>query len=91
LGQGFSVSMLSTVIPFSLEFLILKRMSPGAYGVLCSADPAVAALVGMVVLHQRLSLREWMALAVVSIATAGVMSHSRDRRQGREAAVRAES
>ena len=72
LAKGFAVSMLSTLIPFSLEFLVLKRMSPRTFGILVSAEPAVAALIGMVVLHEYLGAREWVALVLVSVAALGV-------------------
>src|SRR5579871_1795041 len=71
-ARGFAVAMLSTTIPFSLEFLVLKKMSPRTFGVLLSAEPAVAALIGLVVLQERLGVREWLSLLLVSIATLGV-------------------
>jgi inner membrane transporter RhtA len=74
LAKGLCVSMLSTLIPLSLEFLVLKRMSPRTFGILVSADPAVAAFIGVVVLHEHLGLRGWVALALVSAAALGVMS-----------------
>lgn len=74
LVSGFWVSVLSTIIPFSLEFLALKRMSPRTFGILISGEPSVAALVGVVMLHEQLGFRAWAALAFVSIAMLGVMS-----------------
>ncbi|HEV2963226.1 MAG TPA: EamA family transporter [Candidatus Angelobacter sp.] len=76
LAKGFAVSILSTLIPFSLEFLVLKRMSPRTFGILVSAEPAVAALIGMIVLHEYLGVREWMALVLVSVAALGVTYQS---------------
>jgi len=76
LASGFCVSMLSTMIPLSLEFFALKRMSPRTFGILLSADPSVAALIGFVVLHEHLALREWAAVGLVSAATLGVMSQN---------------
>src|SRR5579872_190396 len=76
LMNGFWVSMLSTMMPLSLEFFALKRMTPRTFGILVSADPSVAALIGVIVLHEHLSARTWAALVLVSIATLGVMSQS---------------
>ncbi|HLJ25998.1 MAG TPA: EamA family transporter [Candidatus Angelobacter sp.] len=76
LMNGFWVSMLSTMMPLSLEFFALKRMTPRTFGILVSADPSVAALIGVIVLHEHLSARAWAALVLVSIATLGVMSQS---------------
>lgn len=74
LASGFGVSLLATMIPFSLEFLTLKRMSTRTFGVLMSAEPSTAALIGLAVLHEHLALRAWAALALVTIATVGVVS-----------------
>ena len=86
LAKGFCISMLSTMMPLSLEFLVLKRMSPRTFGILVSADPAVAALIGMVVLHEHLGLRGWVALALVSAAALGVMSQE-EKSQSSERSV----
>lgn len=72
LTKGFAVSMLSTLIPLSLEFMVLKRMSPRTFGILVSVEPAVAALIGMVMLHEYLGARAWVALVLVSVAALGV-------------------
>jgi inner membrane transporter RhtA len=81
MAKGFAVSMLSTMIPFSLEFLVLKRMSPRTFGILVSAEPAVAALIGLVILHEHLGVREWVALVLVSVAALGVTSQREGRRE----------
>lgn len=73
LASGLLVSVLSTMIPFSLEFLALKRMSSRTFGILVSLDPSVAALIGLLMLHEHLALRAWAALTLVSVATLGVM------------------
>lgn len=74
LGRGVAVALLSTFIPFSLEFLALKRMSARIFGILVSADPAVAALVGLTVLHEHLRGRDWLALGLVTFAGIGAMA-----------------
>lgn len=68
---GAGVALLSTVIPFSLEHAALKRMPAHVFGVLMSAEPAIAALIGVLVLGEALGLHGLLALACVSIATAG--------------------
>jgi len=69
---GFLVASLSTAIPFTLEFEALKRLSATSYGVLVSTEPAVAALVGAVVLDELIGLRGLLAVACVVIAALGV-------------------
>jgi inner membrane transporter RhtA len=68
---GFGVAVLGSVIPFSLEHTALKRLPAQAFGVLMSVEPAVAALVGAIVLHEALGLRGLLALAAVTLAALG--------------------
>ncbi|WFN91212.1 DMT family transporter [Gordonia sp. PS3] len=67
------VAVLTSVIPYALEFTALKRMSTRVFGVLSSLGPAVAALAGFVVLDQSLDSRQLVAIALVVTASAGVV------------------
>ena len=69
---GFGVAVLSTTIPFTLEFQALKRLSAQAYGVLISLEPAVAALVGAILLSERIGTQGMIAIACVVIAAIGI-------------------
>jgi inner membrane transporter RhtA len=68
---GAGVAILSSVLPYSLELVALRRVTARGFGVLLSMDPAVAAVVGFGVLGQRLTPRELMALILVSVANLG--------------------
>jgi inner membrane transporter RhtA len=70
--KGVVVAMLSTTIPFSLEFLALKRIPPRTFGILMAAEPAIAALAGLLLLSEQPPLRALVALVLVSAATIGV-------------------
>jgi inner membrane transporter RhtA len=72
LGIGVAVAVLSSVIPYTLELEALRRMPSNVFGVLMSLEPAVAALAGFVVLGQRLSARDLVAIALVIAASVGV-------------------
>jgi inner membrane transporter RhtA len=72
---GAAVALLSTIIPFSLEHTALKRLPARTFGVLMSAEPAIAALVGFLLLGEGLGLRGMLALACVSSATIGSARH----------------
>ncbi len=69
---GFGVALLSTTIPFTLEFEALKRMSKRTYGVLVSVEPAVAALVGALLLGERIGIQGMIAVTCVVIAAIGI-------------------
>lgn len=71
LGIGAAVALLSSVIPYSFELFALRRVTPRAFGILLSMDPAFAAVVGLIVLGQHLDATELVALALVVLANAG--------------------
>ena len=68
---GFGVAMLSSAIPFSLELEALRKLPARVFGVLMSLEPAVAALLGFVVLGERLGTRSLAAIVLVTVAAAG--------------------
>ena len=71
LGVGLVVAILSTAIPFSLEFAALRRLPSQVFGILMSLEPAVGAAAGFLFLSQHLSLRDLLAILLVMVASAG--------------------
>jgi inner membrane transporter RhtA len=71
LAVGLTVAVLSSVVPYSVELIALRRVTPRAFGVMLSLDPAVATAAGLLLLSQHLTAREWMALALVVAANLG--------------------
>ena len=71
LGTGVAIGLLSSIIPYSLELETLRRVPAKVFGIWMSLEPAVAALVGLVMLSQSLSLAEWGAIGCVTVASAG--------------------
>ncbi len=71
LGTGVAIGLLSSIIPYSLELEALRRIPAKVFGIWMSVEPAVAALVGLVMLGQSLSLAEWAAIGCVTVASAG--------------------
>lgn len=67
------VAVLTSAIPYALEFTALKRMSTRVFGVLSSLGPAVAALAGFVVLRQAIDALQLLAIGLVVAASAGVV------------------
>jgi inner membrane transporter RhtA len=66
------VAVLGTVLPYSLEYIVLKRMAPRVFGVLMSIEPAIAALVGFIFLSEHLNLQSAIAILLVTFASAGI-------------------
>ena len=77
LAIGLGVAILSSAIPYSLEFEALRRLPAGVFGVLMSLEPAMAALAGFVVLGEVLDARELVAIALVVVASAGAARGAR--------------
>jgi inner membrane transporter RhtA len=77
LAVGLAVAVLSSAIPYSLELEALRRLAAGTFGVLMSLEPAVAAIAGLVILGQDLSVTEIAAIALVVAASAGALGTAR--------------
>jgi len=71
LSSGVAIGLLSSVIPYRLEFEALRRIPARVFGIWMSLEPAVAALVGLVLLGEALAVREWAAIGCVILACAG--------------------
>jgi inner membrane transporter RhtA len=71
LGSGIAAGLLSSVIPYQLEMETLRRIPARIFGIWMSLEPAVAALVGLVLLGEALTPREWAAIGCVIVACAG--------------------
>lgn len=74
---GIGVALLSSAIPYTLEMIALKELPARTFGILMSLEPAVAALAGLVFLHEILTLRQWLAVVLVIAASTGSTLTSR--------------
>ncbi len=77
LAAALGVGLLSSVIPFSLELEALRRIPVRVFGVLMSLEPAIAVLVGLIVLGEALGTRELVAVALVVAASVGAVGMAR--------------
>jgi inner membrane transporter RhtA len=73
---GAATGVFSSVIPYSLELEALRRIAVGTFGVLMSMEPAVAAVIGFVALGQDLAAVDVAGIALVVVASAGVLGAS---------------
>ncbi|WP_392545408.1 DMT family transporter [Oryzobacter telluris] len=71
--KGLGIAVLSSVLPYSLELLALRRLTAQVFGILLSLEPACAALAGLVVLGQLLSPTQLAGMALVVGASALVL------------------
>ncbi|PRX48769.1 inner membrane transporter RhtA [Nonomuraea fuscirosea] len=66
-----ALAALSPVLPFALEFLALRRLTTSAFGTLMCLEPAIATLIGLLVLGQTPGLAPAVGIAFVVIAGMG--------------------
>lgn len=77
LAAGAAVGLLSSVVPYWLEFQALRRVPPRVFGVWMSVQPAVAALIGLIVVGQGLAAAEWAGICCVAVASGGAAHSNR--------------
>jgi len=77
LSLGLVVAVLSSAIPFSLEFAALRRLPSQVFGILMSLEPAMAAAAGFLFLGQHLTLFDLIAVALVTVASVGAATTSK--------------
>ncbi|KUN21597.1 transporter [Streptomyces antibioticus] len=70
---GSAVAVLSSVLPYTLELIALRRLPASTFAILMSLEPAIAATAGFLVLSQALSATEAVAIALVIAASMGVV------------------
>jgi inner membrane transporter RhtA len=73
MGAAVGVGLLSSALPWSMELEALRRLPSHVFSVVLSLEPAVAAFVGFVFLHEHLRVRAWLAIGLVVLASAGAV------------------
>lgn len=68
---GLCVAAISSAIPISLEMMALKRLPQQTFGIMTSLEPAVAALLGLLLLNENLATSQWLAIVCIMLAAAG--------------------
>jgi len=79
-AASLGIALLFPVATFALEMLALSRMTHTAFGTLMAVEPAIALMLGLVVLHQKPSLTQLAGIALVvasgAAAQQGGLRHS---------------
>jgi inner membrane transporter RhtA len=68
---GLGLAVLLPVVPFTLELLALRRLTTGAFGTLMALEPAIALVIGLLVLHQVPGLLPVVGIVCVVLAGIG--------------------
>ncbi|GAA2450192.1 DMT family transporter [Streptomyces mauvecolor] len=73
MALGAAVAVLSSVLPYTLELLALRRLPASTFAILMSLEPAIAATAGFLILGQALSWPQALAIALVIGASMGAV------------------
>jgi inner membrane transporter RhtA len=71
LFTAVAVATFSSALPYTLEMYALRHVPARSFGILMSGEPAIGALMGLLVLGERLSPGQWLGIAAVIAASLG--------------------
>lgn len=71
LAIGLVVGILSSAVPYSLEMVALRRLPKETFGILLSMEPAVGAVAAWIILGERLTLLQGLAIGCIIVASVG--------------------
>ena len=82
---GAGVALFSSALPYTLEMVALRGLSTKVFGTLMSFEPAIAAIAGAVVLHERLTITQSAAIGAIVLASVGAVAGEPGRRTSERA------
>ena len=76
---GLGAAILLPLIPWTFELYALRRLTKAAFGTLMSLEPAIALVIGIVVLHQSAAL--WQFVGIACVVLAGIAAERTGHRE----------
>lgn len=71
-GKALLIAILATAIPYALDLKALETLNKVSYGTLSSLSPALAAIAGFILLGERITTLQVIALLCIMLASVGV-------------------
>ena len=71
LPVALGVALLSSAIPYALDMIALPRIPSRLFGILMSGQPALGALMGLLILHETLTLWQVCGITAIILASLG--------------------
>ncbi|MCP8882720.1 EamA family transporter [Devosia sp. XJ19-1] len=71
LPLGLAVALLSSAIPYALDMAALPHIPSRLFGILMSGQPALAALSGLVILHETIGSIQLLGMGAIMLASIG--------------------
>lgn len=68
---GLGVAVLSSAIPFTLDFIAFGKIPAKTFSILMSLHPVFGALSGLLFLNEHLTLNQWLSIFCIIIASMG--------------------
>jgi inner membrane transporter RhtA len=78
LAVGLLAALLLPLLPWTLELIALRRLTKAAFGTLMALEPAIALVIGIVLLHQRPAT--WQVVGMACVVVAGIAAERSGRR-----------
>lgn len=76
---GLIVAVISSAIPYALEMAALQRLPSSTFGTLLSAEPAIGALMGLLLLGEALPVIQWLAIGIIIVSSVGATMNAQTR------------
>jgi inner membrane transporter RhtA len=76
---GLGAAILLPLIPWTFELYALRRLTKAAFGTLMALEPAIALVIGIVVLHQ--SAAVWQFVGIACVVLAGIAAERTGHRE----------
>jgi inner membrane transporter RhtA len=81
LACAAAAGILSSAVPLLVDLLALRRVPAGYFGIFMSVNPVLAALIGLLILHQSLPVEAWLSIVAIvaaNAAAAAIRLHGED-------------
>lgn len=78
-ATAVGLAVLLPVVPFALEMTALRHITPTAFGTLMALEPAIAVVLGLIVLHQNPAPLQLVGILFVVIAGAAAQRNGKRR------------